>query len=1841
MRVDPPLFDALNRADSKEPRFVVKIDYPVDSLYVTSHAGISGVPGTVLDGSLEEPSIVSQRLNPIEGRSEIGSASFSVIDRAAEFTDEVRERLSDDVGLRNRQCAFYLGFAGMAFADFVLVGTQRVTEASFDRGRYQIRCADIQRSAKKDIFTLAETQLALSLSSTDTTVTVTSTTGFTTVKHGTSYSDAASSTVGYIKLRDEVIRYTGKTSTTFTGCTRGALGTVAAAYDVDSSTPAARREKVTEHVYLELPAVKLAYAILTGTLYGDSATLPASWHLGIDASLIRLSDFTGIGPDLWDGGDGGTIIRFEHLKRTDGKKFLEEEICRLLGCFMPVYADGALGFKRATRVLSDAATVATLDESNSVQVGELVHDMDDLHNVFRIEWNWTGSDFTRTTTLIDTDSAAIHGTADPLELKFKGLYGGRATDSLIFQLVDSLRDRYAAPPQRIAVEVLHSLNRLEVGDVVRVRYASVRDFAGSGNSIDRSFEVQSISVNHRTGAVSLELFGSTAPASARSPTAATTALPDAYYTATGTALSSVATITGGTMATGTYSLSGGSTLAGSVWYHAGDLTIPEGTTLNISGNVQLRVRGYLTVNGTINGVGTGRSGTTDTANMTLNAGTPGYVGNSRGRDGQSVSQKGGNPIMSTVPAQRTVAANASFPYLELRVSGSTLSGLPADLRGTGGAPGGKVDYQGAFRAKGGAGGSGGAGLAIISRGFSTGASALINLSGTDGTAGDFWDDEGKRWHAGAGGAGGPGGFLLLLDGSTVSAPDLANRFRGRTGAVPTPAPFDDKLKFLDVPGPQRYNLSDRNFAGWPDPSVISSADLSFSAQRTQFIPADETATGDIDQAPPALSSLSASAQDGYTLVEWVLPPDPASYDAVELFASITNARGDAVKVFDGRTSDFKHITNDTTARYYWARTRLGRVRSAWQPNTTTSTVTVAARPPTLTGYLTNEAHTLAADKDGVVASFSGAGGTFKVFVGTVDVTSTATFALITATNVSATISAGGVYAVSAMTAATGTALFRATYAGITLDKVFTVTKSIAGQPGADGADGRRGPGLYFASVGASGTGYSISSGDATTWDGGTMTDALAREAAAFVIASSGTGFVELRDLLTISDPGVRAAQRIYQGARTNNAASVSAADWSAKVVQTIDGSLIVTGTLSADTITTGTLNALRLNIDGLSLTNSGGQLAIKSGGVTTGLLGDGQVTGGKLADGAVTGGKLADAAVDVAKFASGVRPVEIVSTLPTTGNVEGRTVYLTTDDKLYRWTGSAWTSAVPAADVSGTLADSQIAALAASKITGQLSDAQLAAIAAAKVTGQLTNAQIADIAAAKLTGQITTTQITDSAVTTAKVNAAAITTAKIAAGAVTADEVAANAITAVKISAGAVETAKIAAGAITADTIASNAITAVKISAGAVETAKIATGAVQALQISAGAIETAKLAASAVTADKIATNAITADKVSANAITAGKIAAAAVSTTELAASAVTTAKLAVVAPGSALNADPGMTDSSAWSAYSGAATFTTITDGAVGNWVARSTAGVQAWMNEVKKVPVDASKTYRVRCRARNVSGSGSQFYMGVALFDATDANITGDGSQWFYAATGVTLPGAWTEYIGYFGAGTSKTLPSNARTMSPLFILSYGGGTSVHDIQDLRIEERVPATLIVDGAITAAKLEADLVLASTFKTAASGYRTEISNSGSYPIWYGTGTKNDANGLFYVKTDGTVYFKGTVGSGSKVEIFTVTVAAITGTASGAAFSGDVTSAAASVTLTNGTASYTYSWEHVGTILGETPTCSSTTAASPTFSRTAVDSNEPSTSIWRVTVTDSKGNVANAQAYVRLIWIDTR
>lgn len=951
MRADTNTFHSANTAPSKSPRFVVGIIFDVASIYITSHTGITTVPGVVIDGALRNPSAISQKIVPDEGRTEIGAMSFDVVDLESQLTDEFRDKLDGGAGLRGKEVRLYVGYEGMDFTAFQLFQTQVVSDVEYDEGTYRVQCRDITREQRKEIFEPKKTTLRASVSDTDTTIPVYVTSGFSTVQHGTSYTDAPSSTVGYIKIDKEIIRYTGTTADTFTGCTRGALNTRAVAHEVDAGTEADRRPKVEEYIYLELPCAKLIYAILTGELYDDSATLPSHWHLGIDTDWVRLSDFTGLGSDLWDptSDTAGFVARFAGLTKTDGKKFLETELYQLMGCFPVIYSDGTIGVKRMNHVLADAPFVVELNENNCVSWSALRHEMSGMHNVFRVDWNWNGEDFTRSKLYADATSVAAYGSAPTKTLKFKGLHGSRHTDALVTTRLDALRDRYTWPPETMEVTVLPSLNRLEVGDIVRVRLPTVRDFAGSGDSIDRSFEIQQKSEDFATGNVTLSLFGSTGRASVESPTTATSALPDAYYTAQGVDLSTVCTINEvggvGIIQPGTYDLAGDADMNSedAIYYYEGDLELADGATLTVNDNVQIRVMGHFTVNGDIDGIGRGQAGQADTAQTVgtpptssnplggwdVSPGLPGFIGNSRGMDGIARYPQ----ESESLPCAFTAGTHAAFPFVELVVSGSQLLGIPSDLRGTSGGPGGESWELGTYdgirqvvvTALGGTGADSGAGLAIISRGFSMGASGSINLSGASSVAPSAVNNR----QPGAGGAGSPGGFLLLMDGSEHTFPDLGPGFIAACGSVPIVGSTLTERRMLNS-----MIFGDPPYAGYPDESIISGIDLSNSAHRIQYIPETQTPAEDEEELPPAPTSLAVSAGQLENTITIGMPP-AGTFDVIEIYAAITNDRTGATLVDSVGGSTYRHQLTGGVTRFYWVRTRRGAVTSAFFPSSST------------------------------------------------------------------------------------------------------------------------------------------------------------------------------------------------------------------------------------------------------------------------------------------------------------------------------------------------------------------------------------------------------------------------------------------------------------------------------------------------------------------------------------------------------------------------------------------------------------------------------------------------------------------------------------------------------------------------------------------------------------------------------------------------------------------------------------------------------------------------------------------------------------------------------------------
>lgn len=122
----------------------------------------------------------------------------------------------------------------------------------------------------------------------------------------------------------------------------------------------------------------------------------------------------------------------------------------------------------------------------------------------------------------------------------------------------------------------------------------------------------------------------------------------------------------------------------------------------------------------------------------------------------------------------------------------------------------------------------------------------------------------------------------------------------------------------------------------------------------------------------------------------------------------------------------------------------------------------AVRPgiDAIVGFLTNEAHTVAAAFDGTGMSYSTAGGTFVVYDGITNVTTSAIFAISGGTDGGATwtkVQNGltftinettGVYSLSGSGWSTDSESFTATatYGGVTISKTYTISKSKAGTP---------------------------------------------------------------------------------------------------------------------------------------------------------------------------------------------------------------------------------------------------------------------------------------------------------------------------------------------------------------------------------------------------------------------------------------------------------------------------------------------------------------------------------------------------------------------------------------------------------------------------------------------------------------------------------------------------------------------------------------------------------------------------------------------------------------------------
>lgn len=229
---------------------------------------------------------------------------------------------------------------------------------------------------------------------------------------------------------------------------------------------------------------------------------------------------------------------------------------------------------------------------------------------------------------------------------------------------------------------------------------------------------------------------------------------------------------------------------------------------------------------------------------------------------------------------------------------------------------------------------------------------------------------------------------------------------------------------------------------------------------------------DADDAPLAqTTTLKATRQNTAGVTEWrILESDGTpqtswlSGAALVTAAGVDSSPDNDTLVLNQARFEANIDTYGSTGLIFEA-----RISTATGVQDRVSIIKVRDGDNAITAYLTNEAQPLGSDAAGNIFSYDGAEGEFKIEKGGVDISGA--FTLSTASNPQVlTIGYTGMtYEVTAGfsgPADNATVTIRATgsgaYAGVTIDKVFSLSKSktgaggAAGAPGADGADGADG-----------------------------------------------------------------------------------------------------------------------------------------------------------------------------------------------------------------------------------------------------------------------------------------------------------------------------------------------------------------------------------------------------------------------------------------------------------------------------------------------------------------------------------------------------------------------------------------------------------------------------------------------------------------------------------------------------------------------------------------------------------------------------------------------------------------
>lgn len=482
MQTAPFTYARALAARSKAPVYLVEFD-GIPTRFST--APVLAPLGAYND-TLMIPSGAGSTVTPDEGKASIATLTFSIMDDNGQIT-----ALLPVYQMANRMVTLKTGFQGIPEAQYLTLFKGRVLNYTLesDAPFYKFQTTDLQRDAKAKIFN-AVTKLTLPALAGDGTLTVSNTGAFPSATAG----------VCYLLVDQEAISYTGTTPTSFTGCTRGALGTVAAGYSAGT--------EARNLVVLQGNPLTLALQILTSTGLGTNGVydiLPACAGLAIPQALVNIAKFESE-RNRWT---SGMIFRFEESADDDGKAWIQSQLYQ----FVPAYPlqdnQGRFSVKvqapplptTIAQPLTDDNLTARPNFSGNVLDRYFFNELD-----FSYNWDWISQTYASRDLYEDANSQVEFDAVKTKTIESRGIRSSLMTASRIEKFGLQFLKRYAKPAPTLTAKAFFRTRLLEVGDVIPLTSSKLPNLVTGRLGVDGQLvEIIGITPQYSEGALQYSL----------------------------------------------------------------------------------------------------------------------------------------------------------------------------------------------------------------------------------------------------------------------------------------------------------------------------------------------------------------------------------------------------------------------------------------------------------------------------------------------------------------------------------------------------------------------------------------------------------------------------------------------------------------------------------------------------------------------------------------------------------------------------------------------------------------------------------------------------------------------------------------------------------------------------------------------------------------------------------------------------------------------------------------------------------------------------------------------------------------------------------------------------------------------------------------------------------------------------------------------------------------------------------------------------------------------------------------------------------------------------------------